>query len=550
VADPAGMVGERLKKNAEGGQQSAGLGRLRPADHHMEDKLDKAPVALYVHPAKQAVGLYDTPARGKFGRPYGLIPMGVPALMNHLNDNGIPVRGVNFPMEKHLDPEFNLRQWLLDHKDARMVLIDLHWYEHSYGAISVATVAKRTLPNAWVILGGLTSSAFADEIVRDIEVVDFVVRGDAERPLLALAQALMTEDEPGVLPDLSGVPNLTYRRDGEVVENPRTFCASPEDFADFDFVNLSWLEHEDDYYVHEYLVIDMDLAEQAREGADVSQYRGRWINNARGCDFECSYCGGARSAHKAIAGRNGIVPVPVETIVDQIKELITHDVIQVCFSYDLAAMGERYWKKLFRTLRKEAIKIGLYNEFFQLPPSGFMKEFVRTADMAHSEVALNPYSGSERVRRLNGKRYNDAQLFNALDEVILYNVPIIVYFSLNLPGEDEEAIQESINLAQAIYDMFPRSKLKILNSCHTVEPMSPMEQRPGRYGVEVQWHTFKDWYEYCKNTQLQLPGARNGDWRGFDLMAPNERSIEALADAWDEAAQGREQTWWPIPPSW
>jgi radical SAM superfamily enzyme YgiQ (UPF0313 family) len=515
-----------------------------------EDRVSDEVKALYIHPAKQAVDLYDTPASRKFGRPYGLIPMGVPALVNLLRDNGIPVRGVNFPMEKRLDPKFNLRKWLQDHREARMVLIDLHWYEHSYGAINMAQVVKQVLPEAWVILGGLTSSVFADEIIHDLPMVDFVVRGDAERPLLALAQALLSVEVSGVLPDLSKIPNLTYRREGQVVENPRTYCATPEDFAAFNFIDLDWLEHEDEYYVHEYLVIDMEVARRAREGGDIGKYRGRWITTARGCDFECSYCGGAKSAHRAIAGRNGIVPVPVGTIVEQIKHLIEHDVIQVCFSYDLAAMGERYWKTLFRAIRKEGIKIGLYNEFFQLPPSGFMADFVRTADMEHSEVALNPYSGSERVRRLNGKRYGEAELFNALDEVNLYNMPIIVYFSLNLPGEDEEAVQESIRLAQAIYDMYPHSKLKILNSCHTVEPLSPMAQRPGRYGVEVQWKTFRDWYEYCRNTQLQLPGARTGDWRGFDVIPSGSRSVEAMADAWDNATEGREATWWPIPPSW
>ncbi|HOT93085.1 MAG TPA: radical SAM protein [Anaerolineae bacterium] len=511
--------------------------------------MDEAPVALYIHPAKQAVDLYDTPARYKFGRPYGLIPMGVPALMNLLCDNGIPVRGINFPLEKKLNGEFNLRQWLYAHREARLVLIDLHWYEHCYGAISVAQVAKEVIPDAWVILGGLTSSAFAGEIIRDFPMVDFVIRGDAERPLLALAQALVREAR-GVMPDLSTVPNLTYRLNGRVVENPRTYCAKPEDFAEFNFVDLDWMDHADEYFVHEYLVIDMELARQAQEGMDISKYRGRWITTARGCDFECSYCGGARSAHKAIAGREGIVPVPVETVVNEIKHLIEHRVIQVCFSYDLAAMGEHYWKTLFRTLRKEQIKIGLYNEFFQLPPPGFIKEFVRAADMQHSSVALNPYSGSERVRRLNGKRYNDAQFFNALDEVNLYNVPIIVYFSLNLPGEDEEAIRQTISLAQSVYDMYPHSKLKILNSCHTVEPLSPMTQHPGRYGVDVQWRTFHDWYEYCRNTQLQLPGARTGEWRGFDLLPPATRSVEAMANAWDAAADGHEATWWPIPPSW
>ena len=518
--------------------------------------MEEKPLALYIHPAKQAVDLYDTPAQKQFGRPYGLIPMGVPALVNLLRDNGIEVRGVNFPMEKRLDPSFNLRAWLHHHAEAQLVLIDLHWYEHCYGAISVAEVVKQVLPHAWVVIGGLTSSVFAEEILRDFPVIDFVIRGDAERPLSALAQVLVdsgvvaTDERKDSRLDLSTIPNLSYRRRGKVVENPRTYCATPEDFAEFNFVDLDWLRREDSYYVHEYLVIDMDVAHRASEGDDVSEYRGRWLTTARGCDFECSYCGGARSAHEAIAGRKGIVPVPVETIVTQIKRLIEHDVIQVCFSYDLAAMGKAYWRTLFRTLRKEGIKIGLYNEFFQLPPSGFMKEFVRTADMKHSSVALNPYSGSDRVRRLNGKRYNAAQLFNALDELNLYDIAIIVYFSLNLPGEDEEAVQETIDLAKSIYDHYPHSRLKILNSCHTVEPLSPMVQRPERYGVEVHWHTFQDWYEYCRKTQFQLPGSRTGEWRGFNLLTPADRSVEAMADAWDAERQGRDDCWWPIPPSW
>ncbi len=512
--------------------------------------MNDAPIALYIHPSKQAVELYETPVRRKFGRPYWLLPMGVPALMNLLQDEGIPVRGINYPMRKQLDPNFSIRQWLESYRQARIVLIDLHWYEHCYGAIKMAELVKEVLPDVWVIIGGLTASAFAEEIIRDHAAVDFVIRGDAERPLLSLAQALLSEEHPRVLPDLSGVPNLTYRRNDQVVENPRTYCAAPEDFADFNFIDLDWLEHGEDYYTYEYLVIDMKLVEDARQGKDISKYRGRWITTARGCDFECSYCGGARSAHKAIAGRNGIVPVPVETVVDEIKHLLELDVIQVCFSYDLAAMGERYWKTLFRTLRKEGIKIGLYNEFFQLPPAGFLKEFTRTGDPEHSCLAVNPYSGSERVRRLNGKRYNDIQLLNALDEVNSYNVPIIVYFSLNLPGEDEEVVQQSVGLARTIYDMYPHSKVKILNSCHTVEPLSPMEQHPGRYGVDVKWHTFKDWYEYCRNTQLELPGARTGEWRGFDLLPPAERSVEAMADAWDAATEGNEACWWPIPPRW
>jgi len=506
---------------------------------------------LYVHPAKQAVDFVSEPTGYSVGRPYGLIPMGIPALVNSLREQGIRVKGINYPMERKFDAQFDLREWLRKYEGVRVVMIDLHWYEHCYGAISVAEVCKQVLPEAWVIIGGLTASAYSGEILRDFPVVDFIIRGDAEFSLLPLVQRLLKTAPAAPLPDLGDIPNLSYRLDGAVVENERAYCATPEDLARLNFMDIDFLEHEDSYYVHEYLVVDMEVAHRASRGADVSRYRGRWLCSARGCDFNCSYCGGAKSVHQAIAGRWGIVPCPVERMVEQTRYL--HDekqVIQVAFSYDIAEMGEAYWRRLFSLLRKEDFKIGLYNEFFQLPPRGFIKDFVRTGDMEHTCIALNPYSGSERVRRLNGKRYNDDELFRALDELNLYNIPIFVYFSLNLPGEDERTIDETINLALRIYEHYPSSLLKILNSCHTVEPLSPMLQSPEKYGITVSMRTFRDFYDYCRETQLAKPGARTGEWRGFATTGAHARSMEAMADKWDAACRGRESSIWPIPPSW
>ncbi|MBN2001989.1 MAG: radical SAM protein [Anaerolineae bacterium] len=509
---------------------------------------------LYVHPAKQGVDFFESPAVANIGRPYGLMPLGIPALVNTLRENGIEVKGVNFPMEKKLFPSFDLRRWLASYRGARVVLIDLHWYEHCFGAISVAQVVKEVLPDAWVVIGGLTASVFAAEILENFPAVDFVIRGDAERPLLELAQRLLAS--AGAAPasaglDLSAVPNLTYRSGGKVVENERTYCAASEDLDRLNFVDIDYMLHADSYYIHEYLVIDMDVAKRAAEGADVSRYRGRWLCTARGCDFNCSYCGGSRMAHKAIAGRNGIVPVAPEQIVAQIKRLHEEQqVIQVAFSYDIAEMGEAYWRKLFALIRKSGIKMGLYNEFFQLPPRGFIKDYVRTADMEHSCVALNPYSGSDQVRRFNGKRYSEEALFLALDELNLYNIPVFVYFSLNLPGEDEAAIEQTIALSERIYRHYPSSLLKILNSCHTVEPLSPMVQAPEKYGVKISMQTFMDFYAYCRETQAAGPGARTGEWRGFTLSDPGSRSLAVMADKWDAASRGRESSWWPLPPSW
>ncbi len=101
------------------------------------------PQILYIHPSKQGVD-FD-PGKSPMGRPYGLIPVGVIALANLLEENGLEVCGLNYPLERVLNRQFSLREWLRGQHQARLVMIDLHWYEHCYGAIHTAKVHEGTI---------------------------------------------------------------------------------------------------------------------------------------------------------------------------------------------------------------------------------------------------------------------------------------------------------------------------------------------------------------------------------------------------------------------
>ncbi|MBN1640067.1 MAG: cobalamin-dependent protein [Anaerolineae bacterium] len=499
---------------------------------------------LYVHPAKQGVELVGN---APLGRPYGLIPVGVPAIVNLLRDNGIHVQGINLPMERHLQPSFDLRAWLRAHEGAQVILIDMHWYEHTYGAIDVARACKQVLPAAWTVLGGLSASAFSHAILERCPEVDLVVRGDAERPLLRLVQRLLRAGAEGRRLNLGSVPNLSWRDGAQIVENPLTYCAMTRDLDQLNYVDVDFVAHYERYYLHEYIVTDL---ERARTALDRHRFRGRWLCTARGCRYECSYCGGCRSAHKALAGRNGIVPRSPEVVVDDLVRLRADDVIQASLSYDIAEMGEAYWRALFDGIARSGVRIGLYNEFFQLPSPEFVEAFADHADLEHSCVALSPLSGSERVRRLNGKFYGNDDLLRVLEPLRAREVSIFCYFSLNLPGEDERTIHEAVNLAEQVYDLYPGHLLKILTSLHTIDPLAPMNVRPEKYGIDVYMSTFDQYYEYCRNTQWALPECRTEAWRGFRASDRQARDVTRMADIWDAAREGRESSWWPVPPSW
>jgi hypothetical protein len=119
-----------------------------------------------------------------------IIPLSLPALIDRIP---VPVLG-RFESEV-TDDEI---------RGARIILMDLHWYLSLPAALRLAQRLKRINPHVIIIVGGLTASVFASQIVAH-SPIDFVIRGDAEEPLPALVLALL---EGGEVTDVS---NLVHR---------------------------------------------------------------------------------------------------------------------------------------------------------------------------------------------------------------------------------------------------------------------------------------------------------------------------------------------------
>ena len=505
---------------------------------------DDIPV-LYIHPSKQGV---QPRSDAHMGRTYGLMPVGVAGLVNVLRENGIPVRGINHPLEKQLNKNFDLRKWLAARRGVRVILIDLHWYEHCYGAIDIARLCKEVMPWAWIVMGGLTASGFSREILEGFADIDYIIRGDAEKPLLELVRYLLkTGSRSDIRAGLGGIQNLSYRGEAGIVENALLYTATSADLDALNFVDIDFMDHYQEYYVNEYVVIDIDKTLNAMQ---TNPHWGRWLTSARGCRYHCSYCGGGKDSHKMLASRMGLVTRSPQKLVDDLRNLAKAGVFQASMSYDIAEMGEDYWQEFFAQLRKSGVKISIYNEFFQNPEPAFIDEFVRSVELTHSSVVLSPLSGNERVRRLNGKHYLNDALFDTLEYLSRYSIYLLVYFSLNLPGETDETFQETLNLAREIYEFYPTDHLRILNTVHTIDPFSPMNSFPDKFGIESSMTSFMDFFNYCRDTQYSRPEARSELNRGFKLKDINARSLERMADAWDAMREGRETSWWPVPASW
>jgi len=477
------------------------------------------PDVLYIHPAKQEVGTrYDEYIASP---PYLFMPVGVIGLVNLLREQGLQVTGLNLPLELILESSFGLRAWLEKQEPQRLVMIDLHWYEHSFGALDVARLCKEVYPEVPVLLGGITASIFAGHILERFPEVDLIIRGDAEEPLLRMVAG----------ESLASIPNLVYRSGGSIIENDLAYCGTPKELDQLDFVDTDFLEHRDAYASMQY------------SGAGIirdDSRRGHWLSIGRGCEFDCSFCGGGRAAQNRFAARQGLILRSVQRVIEDIERLQTRSIHQVSLSLDPAIVGAAYWRPLFEGLQQRKIRIGLYNEFFQLPSDDFLRLFTETADLSHSEVAVTLLSGDERVRRLNGKFFSNRRLFQVLGWLRRYEIPVFVYFSTNLPGETGDTFRHTIRLARQIVRYYPKELLRMHNMCHTLDPLSPMSLTPAEYGISADMHSFIDYYHYCQRTAFARRDVARGTWRGFKDANRREADVEAMARQWDDfcAEQG------------
>ncbi len=491
---------------------------------------------LYVHPAKQEVDArYDKYVSCS---PYPYIPVGVVGLVNLLIADGWDVQGVNLPLELTMQPEFDFVAWLRARTPAKLVMVDLHWYEHSFGALDVARAVKRAWPDSSVVVGGLTTTHFAEEILTNFSEVDFAIRGDAEEPLRLLARYIGRHEG-----DPATIPNLVFRAEGHVCANPRAYGARQADLDRLDFVTTDWLLHKESYAATMYYGA-------GRIALDDPKLRGHWLTIGRGCVFNCIYCGGGKHSHESLAGRSGYVMRAPERVAVDVARLAEKGYQQVALSLDLATFGPEWWQPFFRAVREHGIRIGLYNEFFQLPSSEFIRALGDTFDLEHTEVAISPLSGDEEVRRRNGKFYTNERFLRMLETLRQYRVPIFIYFSLNLPGETFKTFKSTLQLANEVGKVYPHDLLRMLNPCHTLDPVSPMSRQPDAYGMEVHYKSFMDYYNYCKGTGWQPRQVIRGQHRGFEMKGRPAQVVEQMAQIWDMFAQQQRFRCFSVPRGW
>jgi len=406
---------------------------------------------------------------------YAMIPVGVIPILNRLIEKGYTIKGIDCPMEYRTDRSFSLEQWLAD-KTFQVVLIDINWYVHLSGGIKAAGACKQVMPDCQVIVGGISATCFASEILIRHTDIDFVVRGEGEVPAVDLVERLLSGKG-----DIRTIPNIAYREAGNIVENPITFVT--DNLENLNYIDIDWLHNKEQYF---YSSVD--------EAVNLSSF---WLALARGCSRWCYHCGASRESFARTFHRKKMVVRSPESVVGDLKILADRGVQNVGLTHDLLLLGKDYWKTLFRRIREMGIRVGLMQPFWRsLPDEEFVREYATTFVMDYSCVQISIESGVEELRRLLHQEdsYTNAFFLNRLQLMYDYNVRMVIYWRLNMPFENRETLEINLKLAAKIGKIFPLNVPLMECADVPMDPNSPISTEPGGFEYSYPHLVYDDYY--------------------------------------------------------
>lgn len=406
---------------------------------------------------------------------FEMYPVGITSLANTLEEAGFNVRIINLAYRmlrnKNYDVEEHIRRL-----NPRVWAIDLHWMPHVQGVLSVVDIIKKYHPHTPVLMGGLSSSYFHEELVRDYNV-DYVVRGDStEGPVLQLIEHLRT-GKP-----LDDIPNLTWKNDrGELVVNPLTFV--PDSLDDYDVPAYSYMMRSVFKYRNLYNTIPY---------VRWLQYPMTMLLISRGCTYNCSICGGSSSAYKRICNRNVPAFRSPKKLVEDVRFITRFSKAPIFVINDLRMQGMEQFYSFLELLKPLNIKNEIVFEIFA--PAG--DEFFHAIQEAipHYSLEFTLETHDPELRRLNGKfPVENAEIENTIESAFRNGCNRLdLFFMVGIPHQTRQSVMDTMEYARKLLKEFGiNKKLNIYVSplAPFLDPGCRVFENPQDFGYTVLAHS-------------------------------------------------------------
>lgn len=425
---------------------------------------------LFLHVAEHKTGRFRI----------NLIPNGVFGLAGLLDSNGYYVKILHRELESKLNPDFNLMEYIRV-QGIDLVCMDLYFHHQTPAVLDMASSIKKKFTGMKILLGGLTASVFAKEIISEYPSIDYVLIGDCEKPILDLCAIVSKNNSPE---NLQNIPNLFWRSEKGAEKPAHNYIIDEETHNEMSFTNYALLKNAD-YYLR--MRMNSESFRDSRQ---------TYYSVGRSCAKNCTFCGASRSTERLVNNRKMTTLKSAESVVRDLRLAVEHyQVTSWNLGFDPVA-NRNYLSRLLECLRKEDFRLDFVFDSFSLLSEEVVNE-IRDSFNEGPIINLSPYSGSRRVRIANHlHRYTNEELLEQLAYYKNHGIRSSVYFTVGLYSETSEDVAETENLIKVIRSDFPLFHIYVQPI--EIEPASVLALDKENYGLTNMPVTIADYYNHHK----------------------------------------------------
>ncbi len=407
---------------------------------------------------------------------YEYFPVGFRSLQRYLGERDHDVKIINLSTLLLCYPDLELAT-IARALDVPIVGIDLHWMVHVQGSLAVAEQIKRERPDIQILFGGISSTYYADQLIR-YPFIDMVMRGyDTHVPVDGLLRARRHE------PALREVPNLLWKDDaGRVVDNG--YIHKPDMMA----CGIDWRT--------------APRAPVSKGSFAIREYLS--VQNA-GCAYNCGWCGGSREAFRRINHRkNTMIRKPIDQVRYEFDSLRSMPATDNYHFYSVGAYNETKagLENLISGVHDSGLKSVSYEQFHLTPPATLK----RMAEAnKNTIITLSPESHDLRVSKLAGRgTYTNEELEAWLGDALDAGISQIdIWYFIGMPEQDEASVRGTVEYCAHLLHKFKGARVNpmICPMIPFLDPASTFFEEP-EHGFQVFFRTVEEHRRGMMNASL------------------------------------------------
>jgi len=363
----------------------------------------------------------------EYGQKY--MPLGLLSLGTFLEKNNFRVKIIDAPMDK------NFKQSISDSINDNLILIGLTVMTINIAsALDITKFIKNINKNIPVVWGGIHPTLFPEQTCRH-SLIDFVIRGDGELPLLELINSLKNNR------NFNHIKGLLYNQKNKIIFNKELY--NPLDINQLPIFNYDLLD------VEKYVYKNIDII--GAYGGDVKRVMP--ILAGVGCPYHCTFCINDIEEKKYYRGKTA------ERLLEEIDLVINkYKAEYINFEDEIFLLNKKRVEDLLNGIEVKGYKFlwrATTRANFYKPELISEELLARMKKNGCMHLGIGVESGSSRMLQIYQKQITLEEVEHAAKLNYKYGFFTQYSFIVGAPNEKKEEILQTIKFTQKIKKIDP-----------------------------------------------------------------------------------------------